>query len=80
MRATYCPLCGRFILEDSWEVMFMEDAPPKQYANPRQRRLTCKACNNGAGGGFETRVRNFNTERTAAIRRASQPNPQFTSR
>jgi hypothetical protein len=79
MRAAFCPLCGRFVLENSWGVMSMEDAPPKQYGNPRERCLTCKACNNGSGGSFEARVHEFNVERAAAIRRASQPNPLFTS-
>lgn len=78
VRAVFCPLCGRFIHESSWSVMAMEDAPPRQYDGSRERCLTCKACNNGPGGSFETRTSRLNLERNAAINRASRVNPLFT--
>lgn len=60
--------------------MSVEDAPPRQYGDSRERCMTCQACNNRSGGGFETRVRELNTDRAVAISRASRPNPLFVSR
>lgn len=81
IRAIYCPLCERHFPENSWELLTMEDAPPKQYGSSRRERcLTCKACNNGPGGRFEKRAYDFNIERSAALERASRPSPLFTSR
>ncbi|MFK4087221.1 hypothetical protein ACI2LF_24150 [Kribbella sp. NPDC020789] len=68
-----CPLCLRLYPEADWPQLSLEDAPPQQYGGGTQRCMTCQTGNNLAGGSFETTVARLNSERSAALRRATPP-------